>query len=242
MTDRPASPSPARRTTWSSVCQRFIGTDVALTLTTAVNENKWCMVLEGRKSVGRPHHVTPEHGVRTGAALSCKRYDRSSRGVISGAFRLSFAFIRRTNYSSCHGCSFVDGVFIPWRKSPITSRENCLSLQEPAGRGRWRRDNATRTSSAARAHRCVNYCWVKKHPFNGTSNQPPAGASVYSNAAWRILRICSEEWNEWQTVHHAFGGLKDTGEVLIHGHTIGNMMAMTGIIKVDNKTAIAMTV
>lgn len=68
------------------------------------------------------------------ARASCERYDRS-QSVISNVFRLSFAFIRRTNYSSCHGCSFVDGVFIPMRKSPITSRENCLSLQPSEVRG-----------------------------------------------------------------------------------------------------------
>lgn len=45
-------------------------------------------------------------------------------------FHLSFTFIRWTNYSSCHDSSFVDGVFIPMRKSSITSRENCLSLQQ----------------------------------------------------------------------------------------------------------------
>lgn len=118
---------------------------------TALNENKWCIAGVSRKSGWCPHgyndqrvcihiYIDSHIFVRmyvcicvTGLRVTPKeRYDHRSLGVISGAFRLSFAFIRRTNYSSCHGCSFVDGVFIPMRKSPITSRENCLSLQQRA--------------------------------------------------------------------------------------------------------------
>lgn len=66
-----------------------------------------------------------------------------------GAVRIKFLVLRRSiyisfhngsiaifwtrNYSSCHGSSFVDGVFIPLGVAPITSRENCLSLQPMGG-------------------------------------------------------------------------------------------------------------
>lgn len=100
-----------------------------------------------------------------------RRYDRSQR-VISRVFRLSFAFIRRTNYSSCHGCSFVDGVFIPMRKSPITSRENCLSLQSSEVSGKRCRDNAptqcalTLYSSSADEHRDVSITTKVRQPIH----------------------------------------------------------------------------
>lgn len=81
----------------------------------------------------------------------------------------------RTNYGSCHGCSFVDGVFIPMRKSPITSWENCLS---PGRQARAATAGAAPCTAAATLLICgrrtdvsITAEYRKAHPLNGTYNQ-----------------------------------------------------------------------
>lgn len=60
------------------------------------------------------------------------------------AYFLSLVFLSSTNYSSCHGCSFVDGVFIPLCK-PQSRCEKIAYLKPEQWRLKTMYSSATAT-------------------------------------------------------------------------------------------------